>query len=1220
MQIAPLFLGLLAAGAVWLPAAAETLVLADFEATAPGLTGAIARDPEQPHAGQACGRMRNLDQKWITASSPKLTTMHDFASLDFWVRGEGVERLAVRLRDSTGQYHQQRLRLAPGGQWQPLSLTRFDTGSGYESWGGAKDRRWHPPAIQVEFILEAHGTVWLDDVRAELDPRVLPPLLAWRQAQLGNLFLAGEEVVLSLASAADTVAWTVTDYWQQTVAQGETPVDPETHQARLQPPAQPGYYLVRVQARQRGSLLSEAATSYAVLPPLPPGDRRHWGAMTHFAQGMNPEILPLLARIGIGSVRDEHYWGSVERVAGQYAFSPAGDRYMAACRAAGIEPLIVMSFANKLYDDNHTPYTPAGCAAYANYGKAILDHYGDQVQALEVWNEYNGSWCDGPAAADRPRYHTQMLKAAYERLKATRPDVQVLGAAPVLIPMPYLRGIFAQGGLAFMDAVVVHPYRNTPEGVDTEMADLQALVREYNAGRDKPIWVTETGLLDKAEAAWESGRQYYEAGRLVAADYLARQLTLLASAGAARIYWYLAQDHRGFRGMGLLRQSDDPFGRCTPSPVAVAYATLVRQLEGTRFGRREPGPEALRIYRFDGPAGEVRVCWATQPTHVVFKVPGPVQAVDLMGGSETLTPVGGEVFLTLGTNARYLRGPVTEVALQGAFTVAASQRLELGQPAALELSACPPGALLEIDGRRQAPQAGRILLPGRETAQAAAFPLRYRLLAAGQLAGLGEVAVQVHDPLAWQGEPCFLPDGALGFTLANQGCRQSYQVETVIVRVAGQERRATLNQPLPPGQAVTIAVPGAAPAPFQAVPVQIDVQCRDRAPVSWSGRAAANTLSRRSLTVDGDLGDWDGVPPLDLDTQARAWGRLAATGTAFLAADAQYLYVAARVQDREPRAAADAAGLALADSLTVGLAALDGSDWRTYACGIVGEAPAIVQTLGAPAPARAQVRREGDETIYELALPLPPGPEAAARRVALSLSDRHAAGSGWRAWGGGLRPGQTPAEYQVCPVAAPGASAPLWTLRPLPPAPGAPRRLLADSRIDYAKEQGVRGWSYGYYAGEAPAGGNGSLPSGPYTADDFQLMTRQETMWGDTWQGPAKFLNMGSAGAHPEAREGQPLWAVRRWCSPVGGRLRLSGSFSHEDVRGDGIEGRILVDGVQCFRGQLGGRGTLPFDVAVAVRPGACLDFAVTPGPAADNTFDSTGFRATIEELAPSQP
>jgi hypothetical protein len=253
----------------------------------------------------------------------------------------------------------------------------------------------------------------------------------------------------------------------------------------------------------------------------------------------------------------------------------------------------------------------------------VAGHYRGQVSAVEVWNEYSGSFCDGPCRSDRPAYYTAMLKQAYTSLKAANPSLTVAGGAAVPIPLDYFDGLFRHGALDAMDAVVIHPYRKIPEGVEEKIAGLRQMMQRY--GAVKPIWATEFG--DTADMHKD---------RNDVARYLVRMSTLLLAGGVERIYWYLLKDYQEFSGMGLLRSESDPAGRYVPAPAYAAYATLIKQLGGARFVRREASDPDLRIYLFSKGAGEILVAWSTGGAKT-YDLPGAFQQIDMMGNVRTST-------------------------------------------------------------------------------------------------------------------------------------------------------------------------------------------------------------------------------------------------------------------------------------------------------------------------------------------------------------------------------------------------------------------------------------------------------------------------------------------------------------------------------------------------------------------------------------------------------
>lgn len=370
------------------------------------------------------------------------------------------------------------------------------------------------------------------------------------------------------------------------------------------------------------------------------------GVMTHFAQGWQPYLSGRVADAGIRDVRDELYWQEIEPSRGRYFFPDRYDRYMSALRSKGISPLIEMTFANRAYDGGMTPYTEDGFQGYANYGVALLRHYGTQIGAIELWNEYNGTFCKGPAKTDRAGTYARMIRVAYATLKAERPDLVVAGGATAGVPLPYLEHLFALGALDSMDAVSVHPYRSDspPEGIEQDIARLQRLIQRYSHGKPKPVWVTEVGWGTKAAAA--PGDLAIDEN--TQASFLVRSYALLLSVGVERIYWYLFRDYDAFATMGLIRND----ARQTPKAAYWAIKTMIAQVGGARFVRRELAASDFYSILFQRDSGEeVRVIWSLRPR--VITVPSSSRAVDLLG----TTMSSGDTF-AVGSEPVFVQGPV----------------------------------------------------------------------------------------------------------------------------------------------------------------------------------------------------------------------------------------------------------------------------------------------------------------------------------------------------------------------------------------------------------------------------------------------------------------------------------------------------------------------------------------------------------------------------------
>lgn len=656
--------------------AQEAVVLADFESGLGGFTGKITPDTTQAKVGKGSGKitaeLANVTQSaWVTVSRP-LDFKTEIKSLSFWVKSAEAKQITVKIVDATGQTLQQRPAIKPDGAWQQITVAHFAKGPGFQAFGGAADKIPHWPARSLSFVVDKNalaggsGTVWLDQVEVVLGNDRIVGKLDLGQERLGNVFLTTEPVRLPVETQGDTVAWTVTDFSGTKVAEGSSPVSDK--RALIAPDIrQPGHFEIAFTALQGGATLAAGNTSFVVTRPFDLAQVKDspFGVMTHFAQNWNTDVIPVIARAGIKHIRDELYWGHVEEQKGVFAFKPQFENYMAAAKSSQLDPLVVLSFGSKHYDHTHNapgygnaPYTDEGRAAYARYGREVLKHYGPQIKAVEIWNEYNGTFGRGPAAKDKAKYYFEMLKVSYETLKKDRPDATVVGVSAVAVPFPYFEDLFQRGALRYMDALSLHPYRtlSTPEGLERHLNKLQALVKKYNNGKPMPIWVTELGWYVKGP----DGRSDVIVTEADQAKYLVRGITLTLSAGVEKFYWYHARDDKSFPSSGLLRSPEDPKGRYAPKASYAAYATLTRQLHGAKFDRREPtlNDETYSLL-FNRGTETGRVLWSLQPAALTVKAAGPLTVVDLMGVSRTLQPAGGEVTLQVSDAPLYVWGEIT---------------------------------------------------------------------------------------------------------------------------------------------------------------------------------------------------------------------------------------------------------------------------------------------------------------------------------------------------------------------------------------------------------------------------------------------------------------------------------------------------------------------------------------------------------------------------------
>jgi hypothetical protein len=395
----------------------------------------------------------------------------------------------------------------------------------------------------------------------------------------------------------------------------------------------------------------ETIASFARLRRPSSADASAFGVVTHFEQGWPPGLATSIARAGIHNVRDEHAWASIEVDRGRYTFPRHYSEFMRALKDADVHPLLLMSYGNRLYDDGLTPHTPKARTAYARYGRALLERYGHQLGALEVWNEINGAWCTGPCLEDRVGIYLALLRTAYQQVKSLRPDTIVVGGATAGAPTPWFEKIAAGGGLSYLDAVAIHPYRSEPEGIEFDVQALRDLLRAYGGRRHIPIWATEIGFGDGTEE-----------GRRQAAVFLVRAMTLLLWSGAERIYWYLFIDSPGFN-LGLLREAESARGPYAPNPALPAYATVMRWMNGVTTISRIATDRRTHAYLVGTPRERFHVAWSADGVPALaVKTAGTTRIYDMMDNVIRHHSGPGTLHLRLSGEAVFISGPVESIA------------------------------------------------------------------------------------------------------------------------------------------------------------------------------------------------------------------------------------------------------------------------------------------------------------------------------------------------------------------------------------------------------------------------------------------------------------------------------------------------------------------------------------------------------------------------------
>ncbi|MFP4057540.1 MAG: hypothetical protein ACLF0G_11790 [Candidatus Brocadiia bacterium] len=653
------------------------VVLEDYESPAePRLGGAavhrqsrLRTSEADPFQGTRCAQLRyrftaREGLQYLEASSP-----HRVAGvpvrLSVAVRGDGSGQMVrARFADASGEVHQFDLGRLDFAGWRVLSA---DLTGPRGTWGGDGNGRLDGPSRFLSLVLDAlvrpgHGTVAFDAIALEAEGSPEDFMEArFEPAQPHGYFWgpdqrpAGSLVVT--AGTAEPVEATVEarllDRRGETVAElgGQRVEVRHGETARLEPSlAIPRYgvYFVEVGTGE-GASRHSLCWLPARAPLWPDGP---FGVCTHFGQRKHavPLTHQLIRAMGAAWIRDEISWGASERQKGKLAFQDHHDRYMRVAAEAGLRPLIIFDYGNRLYDEGMAPISPEAVEAFVRYCRALMDHYRPICRHWEIWNEPNiHFWKPEPNVAD----YTRLMKAVYQACKEADPEATFVGVCTAGTNLKFIQGVLERGGAEAMDAISVHPYRypRSPEESDfvDEMRRLEALLERHDAGH-LPVWLTEFGY------PTHTGKRGLP--EHTAAAYLARlMLHALSLPFIERLFVYDFQNdgtnpEYNEHNFGLVRLDH------SPKVGYAAYCTLARMLHRRRFQRAVEAGEGVVAYEFDGPDGPVLAAWAPgeAATLALRSSAREVAVTDLMGNTRPVEPTDGRLELRLGEEPLFLTG------------------------------------------------------------------------------------------------------------------------------------------------------------------------------------------------------------------------------------------------------------------------------------------------------------------------------------------------------------------------------------------------------------------------------------------------------------------------------------------------------------------------------------------------------------------------------------
>jgi hypothetical protein len=295
------------------------------------------------------------------------------------------------------------------------------------------------------------------------------------------------------------------------------------------------------------------------------------GTNIHFVVPNEAEV-DRIAQVGYRFVRMDFSWGGTERRMGEYDFS-GYDKLVDSMAKRQIRCLFIFDYSNSLYDGGVSPHTDAGRKAFGKWAAAGAVHFKGKGIIWEIWNEPNISqfWKPKPSAEDYAALALEVIDA----VKKAEPGAFIIGPASSTFPWPFLQVLADKGVLNKLDAVSVHPYRQSiPETAEKDYQRLRLLI-DRHSDHHIPMISGEWGY----STGWKNMTEEKQG------QYLPRQwLTNLANDVNLSI-WYDWKDDGADP-----KEPEHHFGSVyrdlKDKPSSLAAKKLTETLRGMRYVRR----------------------------------------------------------------------------------------------------------------------------------------------------------------------------------------------------------------------------------------------------------------------------------------------------------------------------------------------------------------------------------------------------------------------------------------------------------------------------------------------------------------------------------------------------------------------------------------------------------------------------------------------------------
>lgn len=213
-------------------------------------------------------------------------------------------------------------------------------------------------------------------------------------------------------------------------------------------------------------------------------------------RGETSDIGASMKNAGLTILRDDVFWSLYDTAEKRERNLPVLKERISNLKENDIDFIALLwnNSEKKMSDGGNVPATESELDEWEEYCGTIAAELKEYTDYFEIWNEYNLELFN---ITNQPEtVYVELLKRAYRAIKRENPNAVIIGATPSEVDFEFLREIFDNGALGFMDVLALHPYDWSGQFREKRyvenMKAVQTLMDRY--GKRLPIWNTELGF------------------------------------------------------------------------------------------------------------------------------------------------------------------------------------------------------------------------------------------------------------------------------------------------------------------------------------------------------------------------------------------------------------------------------------------------------------------------------------------------------------------------------------------------------------------------------------------------------------------------------------------------------------------------------------------------------------------------------------------------------